>query len=412
MKKSKHYACLPLLGLAVSFLIAGCAAKDAAIPESKNWYKGNLHTHSYWSDGDEFPEVIMRWYKENGYQFVALSDHNIFQEGEKWVNIRQDSMYRNAFQNYLKDYGDSWVSYEENGDTLRVKLKTFAEYAPLYEEAERFLLLPAEEISAGYEGKPLHLNATNLDQLIQPREGGSVVEVLQNNINAVLEQRKESGKPMIVHINHPNFRWAITLEDMIRLKGERFFEVYNGHPAVNNLGDSTRIGYEEMWDFINIAYLEKGQPLLFGLATDDSHSYHEQSSKLANSGRGWVVVKAGELTAGALIEALEMGDFYASTGVELEEVHFADNQLEVRAKPKAGVSYTLEFIGCNTGEKETRVLKTVRGNAATFELEEDLLFVRCKITSSEAQVNPVENMPYQLAWTQPVRPSDSEKEKP
>ena len=49
----------------------------------KQWYKGNLHTHSYWSDGDEFPEVIMDWYKSNDYQFVALTDHNTLAEGDK-----------------------------------------------------------------------------------------------------------------------------------------------------------------------------------------------------------------------------------------------------------------------------------------------------------------------------------------
>ncbi|MDN3689028.1 histidinol-phosphatase [Cyclobacterium jeungdonense] len=404
--KTKFGGCR-LSSLTWGFLLifAGCSPQQSTrLISENNWYKGNLHTHSYWSDGDEFPEVIMKWYKDNGYQFVALSDHNIFQEGEKWVSIRQDSMYRNAFQNYLNEYSDSWVIYEKEGEELRVKLKTFDEYAPLYEEKEQFIMLPAEEISAGYEGKPLHLNATNIDQLIQPREGGSVVEVLQNNINAVLEQRQESGKPMMVHINHPNFRWAITLEDMIRLKGERFFEVYNGHPAVNNLGDSARLGYEEMWDFINIAYLEKGQPLLFGLATDDSHSYHEQSSKLANAGRGWVVVRAEELTPGALIGSLEKGDFYASTGVELEDVRYADNLLSIRAKPKDGVTYTLQFIGCKTGEKETTILKTVSGNEGEFEVGEDFLFVRCKIISSEAQENPVENMNNQQAWTQPVRP--------
>lgn len=397
---------LSFLTLGFLLIFAGCSPKQSTqVNSGNNWYKGNLHTHSYWSDGDEFPEVIMKWYKDNGYQFVALSDHNIFQEGEKWVSIRQDSMYRNAFQNYLNEYSDSWVIYEEEGDELRVKLKTFDEYAPLYEEKERFIMLPAEEISAGYEGKPLHLNATNIEKLIQPQEGGSVVEVLQNNINAVLEQRRESGKPMMVHINHPNFRWAITLEDMIRLKGERFFEVYNGHPAVNNLGDSARLGYEEMWDFINIAYLEKGQPLIFGLATDDSHSYHEQSSKLANTGRGWVVVRAEELAPGALIESLEKGDFYASTGVELEAVRYDENLLSIRARPKDGVAYTLQFIGCKTGEKETTILKTVSGNEGEFEVGEDFLFVRCKITSSEAQENPVENMKNQQAWTQPVRPN-------
>jgi hypothetical protein len=40
------------------------------------WQKGNLHTHSLWSDGDDFPEMIIQWYKDNDYQFVALSDHN------------------------------------------------------------------------------------------------------------------------------------------------------------------------------------------------------------------------------------------------------------------------------------------------------------------------------------------------
>ena len=65
----------------------------------KHWFKGNLHTHSYWSDGDEFPEVIMDWYKSNGYQFVALSDHNTLAEGDQWIVIAEDSLYQNAFKN-------------------------------------------------------------------------------------------------------------------------------------------------------------------------------------------------------------------------------------------------------------------------------------------------------------------------
>ncbi|WP_339925911.1 histidinol-phosphatase [uncultured Cyclobacterium sp.] len=386
------------------FFVLSCKQKTSQEESAKTWYKGNLHTHSYWSDGDEFPEVIMKWYKDQGYQFVALSDHNIFQEGEKWKSIKEDSLYRKAFQTYLLDYGEEWVEYiQEEGD-LKVKLKTFEEYGPRFEEKEKFLMIPAQEITAGFEGKPLHLNLTNLERLIAPMEGGSVVEVLQNNINAVLEQRKASGKPMMVHINHPNFHWAITLEDMIRLKGERFFEIYNGHPAVNNLGDSSRMGYEAMWDFINIAYLEKGQPLIFGLATDDSHNYHKQGAKFSNSGRGWVVVQADSLEAGTIVEALERGDFYASTGVELEKLSYANNILEVAALPKDGVNYTLEFIGCKKGAKDTQVLKAVEGNAGSFEISEDLLFVRCKIISSEPQHNPVENMKNQLAWTQPVRP--------
>jgi len=36
----------------------------------QHWQKGNLHTHSFWSDGDDFPEMIIDWYKENDYQLL------------------------------------------------------------------------------------------------------------------------------------------------------------------------------------------------------------------------------------------------------------------------------------------------------------------------------------------------------
>ena len=90
-----------ILKIAFLLLIAstiGCGKNEQTDEQKsqKQWYKGNLHTHSYWSDGDEFPEVIMDWYKSNGYQFVALSDHNILAEGEKWKVIAEDSIYQNA----------------------------------------------------------------------------------------------------------------------------------------------------------------------------------------------------------------------------------------------------------------------------------------------------------------------------
>ncbi len=83
--------------------LTGCKAQD------QKYYKGNLHTLSYWSDGDEFPEMIMEWYKDNGYDFVALSDHNTIAEGEKWKTIPQDTIYIAAFKEYLEKYGEDWV---------------------------------------------------------------------------------------------------------------------------------------------------------------------------------------------------------------------------------------------------------------------------------------------------------------
>ena len=46
----------------------------------KRWYKGNIHTHTFWSDGKAFPEEAVMWYKSRGYNFLGLSDHNLFQD--------------------------------------------------------------------------------------------------------------------------------------------------------------------------------------------------------------------------------------------------------------------------------------------------------------------------------------------
>ncbi len=383
----------------VTFGLMSCEKSRVDQPQ---WYKGNLHTHSYWSDGDEFPEMIMKWYKSNGYHFVALSDHNILAKGEKWKVIPEKEILRKGFTEYLEEYGEEWVNYHEDTAGLKVKLKTFEEYKPLFEEEGRFLIIQSEEITTGFDNKPVHLNATNIQELIMPKGGNSVAEVLQNNIDAVLQQREETGKPIMPHINHPNFHYGISAEDMIELEGERFFEVYNGHPAVNNYGDSMHIGMEEMWDMINIAYRNRNQPLLYGLATDDSHNYHEFGSKFSNAGRGWVMVKADSLNPGSLIRAMEQGDFYATTGVELNEVIFRDNVLRVDVKEEQGVNYEIRFIGVFDQQSEAEVLDSVKEEYAEFELTEDLLFVRAKIISDKRKVNPYREGEYEVAWTQPV----------
>jgi hypothetical protein len=390
-----------LFALLSFVLIMGCSEQNQN--SSKQWYKGNLHTHSYWSDGDEFPEVIMDWYKSHDYQFVALTDHNTLAEGDKWKMISKDSLFQKAFKNYLNTYGDSWVKYRVDSlNQTYVKLKTYEEYRPKFEEANKFLIIQSEEITDRFEGKPLHMNATNLRKKIEPQGGNSVVEVLQNNIDAVIAQRDEMNIPMIAHINHPNFGYAISLEDMIALKNEKYFELYNGHHMVHNTGDSLHLSTEKMWDLINIAYIGNNKPLMYGLATDDSHNYHIQSKEWSNAGRGWIEVRADSLNPKSLIKAMEAGDFYASTGVELKDLNINDKKITIEVKPEAGIRYSIAFIGYKKGNHVTEELMAIEGNKASIEITNDLLFVRGKITSSKLHANPVEEMLYETAWTQPV----------
>jgi hypothetical protein len=387
-----------LTGLVSIGFLSTCQSPDSA---PQIWFKGNLHTHTYWSDGDEFPEMVLDWYKSNGYDFIALSDHNTTAQGEKWMVIAKSPMYEESFQMYLERFGSEWVTYKTDTGRIQVKLKTFDEYKSKMAD-EKFLIIPAEEITNYASNSPVHVNATNLQKFIPAPNGNTVLEAMQKSVDAVLEQREQTGVPMFPHINHPNFYWAITLEDMISLKGERFFEVYNGHPLVRNYGDSAHLSTEQMWDKINIAYAVRKQPLMLGLATDDSHNYHQFGSSFSNAGRGWVMVQAKRLDAASLIEAMEAGKFYASTGVGLKSISFDDNQLKIEVDAQEGVTYKIEFIGAAKNDTESRVLKTVEGTTAAFKVTSDFLFVRAKVTSSKIQNNPFMEGDLEIAWTQPV----------
>jgi hypothetical protein len=376
-----------------------------------------LHTHSLWSDGDEFPERIATWYRERGYNFLAITDHNTLQQGERWVKFAD--LYKKgagpATDAYLKEYaGRAKTRGDRTAGKQEVRLTPFAEYRPELERPGEFLLLPAEEISDKFEKRAIHVNGTNIVEQLKPRGGKSVVEVIRNDLRAVREQGERLGRPVLPHLNHPNFQWGVTAEEMAQVVEERFFEVYNGHPDVHNLGDATRPGVERMWDIANairIATLKS--PPMLALATDDSHHYHVQGASRAAPGRGWVQVRAEALTPAALIGAMDRGDFYASSGVTLADVRYdgRGRTLSVEAEPsEPGETFTTRFVGTLAGVVGTPpppeavgvVLATVEGPRASYTLTGRELYVRAVVTSSLAPASPSVKDQRRQAWTQPV----------
>lgn len=367
----------------------------------KSWYKGNLHAHSYWSDGDDFPEMIMDWYKKNGYHFTVLSDHNTLQEGDKWIKISNKTYLQQGFENYLQKYGEDWVTYKmDSAGGIHVKLKTLKEYAPLFND-KNFLILPSEEVTTGFEGKPIHINATNIQEKITPLKGDTKNEVIQKNIEAIYAQREKLNVPIMPHLNHPNFGFAISPDDIIALQNLQFFEVYNGHPLVYNQGDSLHPSTEEIWDKVNASYIKQGKPLLYGVASDDSHQYHQFGKKYSNAGRGWVMVNATALDPGAIIEAMENGDFYASTGVIVEKYGISNDKITVALPKKHGTHYIIELIGVPNGSEKPQIIEGTMGDKAVFTVPDNYLFVRIRITSNKTNKNFFDETEFEKAWLQP-----------
>ena len=383
----------------------------ASCQSQPRWYKGNLHTHTLWSDGNHFPEMVVDWYASRDYDFLALTEHNIVADHDKWMAndlvVRRGG--RRALADYRKRFGTDWVEQREVDGKLEVRLKRLDEVRTRFEDHDSFLLIAAEEITSAFEGKPIHINASNVAERIPPQKGTDVRDVMRKTMQAVAAHEKQNDRNVLVHLNHPNFGWGVSAEDIAAVTEEHFFEVYNGHPSVHHKGDKTRPSTERLWDIANTTRIRDLKAhVLYGLGTDDSHNYHNTSG--STPGRGWVMVRATELTADALVTAIENGDFYASSGVVLDHVQSDGQSMRIDIAAVGDGKYITEFIGTRRGsDKVGEVLARVHGERAQYNFRGDELFVRATVTSTVLADNPVFKDQVRQAWVQPVIPTHGNK---
>ena len=109
------------------------------------------------SDGDSTPDEVTRWYKEHGYQFLVLSDHNVLTSVDA-LNARYASRSLHA------DRG------EEVTSASKASRSTSTASIP-------------RNASAGSRARRCE-------------------QILQKSVDAI---RAQEGVP---HINHPNFNWS------------------------------------------------------------------------------------------------------------------------------------------------------------------------------------------------------------
>jgi hypothetical protein len=323
-------------------LVSQCVLSIA----SAAWFRGNTHTHTLNSDGDAMPDEVVKWYREHGYDFLVITDH-----------------------------------------------ETLTDVAPLNAllgHEGRFLVIRGEEVTCNYPGeRPLtvHVNALNPRSLVVRQKGADARETLRINVEAV----RAAGA--IAQVNHPNFRWGLTAADIAAVKQAQLLEIANMHPLVNSLGAGPEFpSAEAIWD----QTLTSGA-VLWGVASDDTHHYRDsESAKSAGQnsrpGRGWIVVRVERLATDDLMDAIARGDFYASTGVALKDYAASAKEISIAIQPSRldatyGTKFRVQFIG-----KGGVVLQDRVATEAVFQPKGDEGYVRARITDSNGR----------QAWTQPV----------
>src|SRR5204863_9107395 len=131
---SRAASCFAVRVLLLTFVLVASLGNAAPGAAQATWWKGNLHTHSLWSDGDDYPEMIVDWYKQRGYHFLALSDHNIMLEGDKWIQATNNKGGAAALEKYSDRFGTNWIELRDAKGKQEVRLKTLNEIRPLFEE--------------------------------------------------------------------------------------------------------------------------------------------------------------------------------------------------------------------------------------------------------------------------------------
>jgi hypothetical protein len=251
---------------------------------------------------------------------------------------------------------------------------------------------------------------------------------MRANLRMIADQQTRTGWPMLAVLNHPNFGWGVRAEDIALIDELRFFEIHNGHPGVRNYGDETHANCERVWDIVLALRLGQHKlPIIYGLATDDAHHYHQMAVGKANPGRGWVMVRAPYLSAESVVRAMRAGDFYASSGVILDDVQRDGGELRLMIRGEKGVTYKTQFIATSrdtsldsepTVDADGKPLPVTRryhkdvGKVMVetddlnprYRFRGDELYVRARVISSRLHPNPFQKGDHECAWTQPARP--------
>ena len=306
-------------------LISFCFGQTPS--DTRKWYKGNTHTHTTNSDGDSAPDAVVKWYSDNRYNFVFITDHEF--------------------------------------------ITPVATLNDLYAKPGEFLVIQGQEITDSLNNKPHHINALGIGSVIRPQKGTTVTENYQKNVDMV---RAAGGIPQI---NHPNFGWAATARDLEKVQNVTLMEVHNGHPLVNNLGGGGSPGAEEIWDTL----LSSGK-VVYGIADDDSHHFKRPGVRTSPlPGQAWVFVRASDLTAAEIMTSLDRGDFYASTGVEMANYQADGKSISISIREERSSKYRVEFIG-----RGGRILQTSIANPATYKIRGNEGYVRAKIFESNGKL--------------------------
>jgi hypothetical protein len=337
-------------------------------------------------------------------------------------------------EKYVERFGKNWVEMRERAEK-EVRVKPLAEYRHLVEEPGRFLVLTGEEVTTTYgdvdDWSQTHwINVFNTPEAVEPQhDPNSSPRAMEMTFAAARLMGAATGSDVLAFLNHPNFGWNTTAEDIAAVAGLRHMEIYTALNMCATFGDQLHAPVERLWDVALALRLTQGSEPIYGLATDDCHAYahHFEFGNTALPGRAWICVRSDWLTPEYIISAVNRGDYYCSSGVALDEVELGGKGIALQIEPKQGVRYTTRFIGTpravdmsseavvdaagdmvrttrTYSEEIGQILHETTDLTPSYSFTGNDLYVRAVVTSDVAHPNPTGPEDFEKAWTQAAVP--------
>ncbi len=242
--------------------------RQQAFIEKRKMLKGCLHCHTTRSDGKGTPEEVIRLFRSKGYDFLALTDHRIYN-----------------FTNFAPETGLTIIPGMEfdTGSNIPCQygLRCF----------HTVCLGPTKEDGNGFAQ----------DERLEPAKVTN-----QEEYQPYLDDF-HAKKNLTIYC-HP--QWSGTSARYFeKMKGNFAMEIWNSGAALKYDVDKDAAYWDELL----------GQDILiYGVAADDGHSMNRH-------GNGWVMVNA-ENNVNAILAALEAGKFYSSCGPEIYDFYVKDGK--------------------------------------------------------------------------------------
>lgn len=307
--------------------------KKILLDEKKNYYKGNMHCHSSLSDGYYSPEELKKLYKEKGYSFLAITDHEHINNNSHLDD--EDFITLTGAEFAIKQFPS-----ESTMKNFNMKVCHLNFYAKKQNNDYTFCYSSVSDHFCSPERKYLINRPAGEYERVYGGEG----------ISQLIREANEHG--FFVAYNHP--RWSLeNYADYSGYEGLWGVEIYNHACNVDGLYD---------YDINVLDDMLRDGKRVFASCGDDNHN---RGGDLLQSFGACVYVNAESLDYESIVDGLISGNFYSSMGPEIYSLYVEDGMVYIKCSDVKKICYS-------TRGRRTKAINAIDGtiDEAVFEIKD------------------------------------------